>query len=329
MIQDLASIFIQAESNVMNDGDTLNAEFNTVMHNKRLIFSCTLPTEWTEKTELRLAHGDKEYAASWVILTAEKIQVGYKFAEPGIRINEPHGLNIKERLTVMIDVGYGYATVTVFTASGTYQKKDIAWAGRNGMIYAKIDGATVTDARLVWTCDDYKKDIYAFGDSYFNMGSTARWPYYLHKDGYDTCFMTGYPGMGCPRGIEDFRLSILRGKPKYAVWCLGMNNGDTATDINPDWLKTTTEFISTCKNNNIIPIICTIPTTPKVNNEFKNQWVRESGCRYIDFHKAVGAHIDKAWYEGMLHEDQVHPTDLGAQALYTQVLVDFPEITSR
>ena len=38
---------------------------------------------------------------------------------------------------------------------------------------------------------------------------------------------------------------------------------------------------------------------------------------------------DKAWYEGMLHEDKVHPTPLGAQALYARVISDFPEITVR
>ena len=329
MIQDLNSYLAQAEANELKSGDLIIVEHNTVMNNKRLILSCAIPEDWSEKTVLKLGHGEAEYAASWVALTKDTVEVHHKYVEENVCFTDNHGLNIKDKFTALIDVTYGVATVTLFTVGGMYQKKEIPWAGRNGKVYAKIEEGSLSDVRLVWGCDDYKKDIYAFGDSYFNIGSTARWPYYLHKDGYDTCFMTGYPGMGCQRGIVDFRLSLQRGKPKYAVWCLGMNNGDTQTEVNPDWLKTTTEFVTVCKNNNIIPIICTIPTTPKVNNEFKNQWVRESGCRYIDFHKAVGAHINNAWYDGMLHEDQVHPTVLGAQALYAQVLIDFPEITLR
>ena len=66
---------------------------------------------------------------------------------------------------------------------------------------------------------------------------------------------------------------------------------------------------------------------PTVNNEAKNAWVKASGYRYIDFAKAVGADGTGAWYSGMLSGDNVHPTAKGAKALYTQVLIDLPEIT--
>ena len=65
---------------------------------------------------------------------------------------------------------------------------------------------------------------------------------------------------------------------------------------------------------------------PTVNNEQKNAWVRASGYRYIDFAKAVGADENGVWYSGMLSNDNVHPSVTGAKALYTQVLVDLPEV---
>ena len=324
--EDIKKRMVFAERDILCDGERFEIDDNTVMNNKRLVFSCDLGNGFSEGAMLKVGHGEDCYAATWVELTAETVAVQHKYAEPMTALNEAHGLKLSGYITVIVEVGFGRANLTVSTASGIYYKENISWAGRNGKVFASVGGETVENVRACWACDDYGKSIYAFGDSYFNMGSSARWPYYLHKAGYDNCFMTGYPGMGAQRGIVDFRLAIERGNPIYAVWCMGMNNGDKDGVINPVWLETTTEFIESCENRNIIPIICTIPNTPTVNNEFKNQWVRESGCRYIDLNRAVGADKDKAWYEGMLHEDKVHPTALGAQALYARVITDFPEI---
>lgn len=324
---DFEKRMINAEADMLNDGDILEIDDNTVMHNKRLIFSCNIGDGFGGGTVLKLGHGEDCYAATWLELSSEKAVVRHKYVEVNTVLDEAHGISLSGYVTVIVDVKFGAATVTVNSAGGMYYKENVSWAGRNGKVFARVIGGSVEKVRATWTCDDYGKKIYAFGDSYFNAGSPARWPYYLHRAGYDNCFMTGYPGMGAQRGIIDFRLAITRGTPVYAVWCMGMNNGDKDGVINPVWLETTTEFIESCKNRNIIPIICTIPNTPTVNNEQKNQWVRESGCRYIDLNKAVGADESVAWYEGMLHTDNVHPSVSGAQALYARVISDFPEIT--
>jgi len=57
--------------------------------------------------------------------------------------------------------------------------------------------------------------------------------------------------------------------------------------------------------------------------------VKKSGYRYIDFSAAVGANDTpetSAWTEGYLYTDGLHPTDLGAQVFYNQVIKDFPEL---
>ena len=106
-----------------------------------------------------------------------------------------------------------------------------------------------------------------------------------------------------------------------------MNNGDSATAINDGYKNATEEFLAICEEKGIIPILTTTPCTPTVNNSFKNAYVKASGYRYIDFARAVGGEeVGSAWYTGMLHTDNVHPTGVGAKALYTQVLVDFPEM---
>ena len=177
-----------------------------------------------------------------------------------------------------------------------------------------------------WSCTGYSADVWLLGDSYFSGDSVARWTSYLINDGYTEILLSGYPGRNSAAGLSDFKQMLKHGTPKYAVWCLGMNNGDKEGILNQAWLEATEEFLAICKEKGIIPILSTIPNTPKVNNAQKNEWVKASGYRYIDFNRAVGADKDPAWYPAMICADQVHPDIKGAEALYAQVLVDFPEI---
>ena len=82
-----------------------------------------------------------------------------------------------------------------------------------------------------------------------------------------------------------------------------------------------------CAANGIELIYGTIPSVPGQSNEKKNEYVRGTGKRYIDFAKAVGASSSGVWYTGMLDEDNVHPTEAGAIALYHRAIADCPELT--
>lgn len=151
----------------------------------------------------------------------------------------------------------------------------------------------------------------------------------MRRDGYLNLLMMGYPGMNAQRGIKEFMLTVGEYKPEVAVWALGMNNGDKDDKINPDYLCATLEFIKVCKEKGIVPILTTTPNTPKVDNRYKNEWVRSSGYRYIDFARAVGSDKVLGWYPYMLSPDLVHPDVKGAKALYMQLLVDLPEIMNK
>ena len=56
--------------------------------------------------------------------------------------------------------------------------------------------------------------------------------------------------------------------------------------------------------------------------------MKESGYKYIDFAQAVGAADDSDWEEGLLEEAEnpVHPTELGAKALYNEAVSVCPEL---
>lgn len=196
-----------------------------------------------------------------------------------------------------------------------------------GCPYVLSVGSVLSECKLIWTCIDIDKKIWMFGDSYFAYDA-ARWPYYLHSYGYDkNVLLDGFPGEGGTNGRVSFNNLLTFGKPKFAVWCLGMNDGgDSVSAPSADWVRARDLFISYCQNANVIPIFGTIPTVPTINHEQKNAWIRNSEYRYIDFAKAVGANSSGVWYSGMLSNDGVHPTEYGAKALFAQVLIDLPEI---
>ena len=104
------------------------------------------------------------------------------------------------------------------------------------------------------------------------------------------------------------------------IWCLGMNDADAS------YIETLNLLKSLCDSKNIKLILSTVPTVPSRNKEVIKTTVLSSGNRYIDFYKAVGANNVGVWYSGYLNADEVHPNQVGADALATQVLIDFPEL---
>ena len=91
-------------------------------------------------------------------------------------------------------------------------------------------------------------------------------------------------------------------------------------------------LIEICKTYNITPILSTIPSVPTEIHTQLNNWVRNSGYRYIDFSSAVKTDGDYYWKgwgteNALLSDDEVHPTEQGAKVLAEQVLNDFPEIS--
>jgi hypothetical protein len=346
-----------AKADKLSSGEILNMQRPTVKDRMHISFACDIK-EMGDEFKLLIGQGYKTSNGCWLEITKETISAYTYFSyntPPQHEIIEPtpHELEISEFLTVNIDKNTKNGSFIVLMTKGGMFKLEAPKIGANdGFVFASVEGGELEDCRMNWFCDGYADPIWIFGDSYLGFGYPARWPYYLYRDGYNKVFLSGYAGMNTQRGLLDFKLSLEKGTPVYAVWCLGMNNGDKSEEPEENWLKATEEFVAICKEKGIIPILSTIPNTPRIYNEPKNRWVRASGCRYIDFNRAVGAvNFDESikdkktyvnakgetvynitgyeWYEGMIYPDQVHPANNGAAALYSQVLVDFPEIMKR
>ena len=313
-----------ATAETLADGEKLVlTELNVVKHNKSLIFSATVAD--LGDGLIRISHGENTYAGNHLEITADKILV--YTTNSGTSVKEySHGLDISGDLYVRLDAPRSKVNITIITDSGTY-RKTVAWSGCNGDISCSAQGTALQNVDLRWFAAGIESDFWFFGDSWFNTTSSARWTSYLMDDGYMDVLLAAYPGMRAPAGLTQFRELLTLDTPKYAIWALGMNNGDRKGAVNESWLTSTEEFLRLCEQYGVTPILCTIPTTPKVDNRLKNAWIRESGYRYIDFDLAVVEdHITGSWFDGMAASDLNHPTELGAKALYPQVFADFPEL---
>ncbi len=309
-------------------GEYLNLESNHIICNKKLTLSFKKES-FSDEDVIRLGHGEDVYCASYLELTKNDIRIYENTNGINLRAERSHGLRLGEYVSISIEVGYSSAKVTLASDGKIYDSGIIerCWSGRNGKIFAVSKYGDVSNVELCWSCSDYEKDIWLFGDSYFNPTSEIRWTSYLIRDGYTKHLLSGYPGRNTTAALNDFKLALTHGKPKYAVWCMGMNDEDSDTGISASYLKATEEFLNICRENEIIPVLSTIPCVPERNHSFKNAWVKSLGISLIDFAKGVGGEITGSrWYAGMLSPDNVHPDVLGAKALYAQFIDDFPEI---
>ena len=278
---------------------------------------------------ITLGHG--KYAenvgySNKVVVDAEKITCYYNGTQ---NFQVSHGLSISSYIHIIVTRGKRTnARVTINTASGTFTTEEINFIACSYDIYA-VSSSALSDVILSYVAKDLLKDIYLFGDSYTSLMDPKRYPKYLDEvyDCIDNMMMCGFGGVGSLVEIQSLISALSLAKPKYLIWALGMNDADSSSAVNANWLNCYNEVIEHCKRYEIVPIFCTIPNVPTINNSFKNDIVRNSGYRYIDFAKAVNAEdVGSPWYDGMLSSDGIHPTELGAKALAARFITDFPEV---
>ncbi|MDO4618442.1 MAG: SGNH/GDSL hydrolase family protein [Clostridia bacterium] len=244
------------------------------------------------------------------------------------RETKPHGLTFKDYIYVELRVDHRpNATVNgvVATNGGWFSFEFTQFLGFHGDVYVKTQDA-LTDCIFTYRCKALNEPIWLYGDSYFKYVSDTRWTYYLANKGKGKHMLNGFDGRNSQQALEALKTDLSYGAvPKKVVWCMGMNDGDDGA-VNERWMTCLEEVISICKENDIELYLATVPNVPSVDNSFKNDYVVNSGYKYIDFARAVGAYDGNAWYEGMLSTDNVHPDARGAIALYSEAVSKLPEL---
>lgn len=306
----------------IQDGDLITLESNSIKNNKKLTFTANI----LSLGSLVFRHGKDAFGASSIIIDDTLVQCCNYTTQQTLIWSAAHGLTIRAETHLEAAVCTDGTLAFSLTSNGkTFTKSNIPWIGTIGNIEMESFRTNLRDLTLSWDCANYSDSLWLFGDSYFSYYE-ARWPYYILQNS-SNFLLSGFPGAPSSAMYRDFQTALTHGTPKMAVWCLGMNDPDSDSGINPEWLSYAERFVADCEKRGILPILATVPNVPDRIHCCKNAYVRASGLRYIDFASAVGANEKgSSWYTGMLSSDQVHPAVAGAQALANQVLLDLPEI---
>lgn len=281
---------------------------------------------------LTIGHGGAtRFMGSEIVITSTNVII--KSYNNKVLKNVEHNLKISDFIFVLLEKDdKTRCKVTLITNGGTFVTETNSTGGFyavNGNIFATTT-SELSNATLKFMAKDINADTWVFGDSYITLNDNNKYMTQLVNMGFSNKLLTcGYGGANSSMIIKSFENLVAIHTPKRVVWAAGMNDKDLSDGVNLTWIEKYRSVRDYCNNNNIELILATIPNTPSdtTANTFKNQIVRESGYRYIDFAKAVDAESDNAtWYDGMLSPDKVHPTELGAKVLAARFLIDLPEI---
>ena len=281
---------------------------------------------------IRIGKGiEGEVWGEYLSIESDRLYV-YDAQNQKVVIEYPCKMEFKDYLAVNIKSDLnGDAKIEIRTNGDSFVET-VPWVATNGTIFAECLGDSIIhDCILSYYCNGWNKDIWMYGDSYFDMTRDDRWTSYVLKDGNEQVMLTARSGKGSRESLDNLKKQLQFGTPSEIIWCMGMNDGDENGKINSEYLECLQEVEKICEANDIELVLATIPTCPYWLNDYKNEYVKNSGYRYIDFALAVGAYDNKEWYDNMLEntKDRIHPTVEGAKSLYEIAITSAPEICGR
>ncbi|MDR2824349.1 MAG: hypothetical protein LBB41_04020 [Prevotellaceae bacterium] len=300
----------------LNDGEEKELINNAIKQNYQINFDSEI-----EKFDmLFIGKGIERYNSSYMLLTNDSIFIFNKTKDIS-KVSFKHNLLLNNYLSIQINQKIDSADIFLINHIDTFNIS--AHFTGMGNPFIRSVGSKIKVKDFSFTCNEYQNDVWIFGDSYVNCANIARWTYYIYDRGYKF-LCDGLPGGKSIHSYDFLRTALTINKPKYLVWCLGMNDGSDRFFANSSWTIYTKKIEKLCKENDITLIFGIVPTCPNVFNKYKNDYIRKSGYRYIDFEKAL---LDEKgnWNDGFC-ADGTHPTEQGAKAMAEQFLKDFPEI---
>ena len=302
----------------------IELDVSDIKQNYTFSFSAKIPDSFSS---VKLGHGiDAAYSGMYAEVTAQEVKF-YRYHSSDILVNTfTHGLDIQNFITVTVNILQDQSSEVIVTSSSGSYKCANKWQGSKGTIAAEVIGCSLTDCTLIYYCPDYDKKIWAFGDSYFYEYSSDRWPKIVIDNGFTGAMFDGYGGRTSVQALQSLNKCLSFGRPDTILWCMGMNDHDTASSVNANWKSTYDAVCSLCSDRKIRLVLCTIPSTPTINHSFKNDIIRNSGLDYIDIEDTLGVDENGNWYEGMLSGDNIHPTAKGSKVIAAKMMAAFLEM---
>lgn len=305
------------EKGSLNDGNDLTLPSHNVKNNNIYIFNANI----TSLDSIKFSKQSDTY----LIVDDTNISITNGQDNPVI----PHGLTIGSNISLIVENEESTYTSLIRLSSDGVEfsyTTPIRFLMDTGAPKITSIGSVLTDCVFSWVSKNVNAPIWMFGDSYFSWYD-VRWTYYAARDNFLKCSMlNAYAGQASGTAYTSLLHLLEITTPKIVVWCLGMNDGDTSSAVNVSWYSYYLKLVELQKKHGFELVLYTTPTTPTINNNYKNEIIRNSGYRYIEADLAVRIDSEGHWVTGALDVDNVHPTAIGAKILYYRFLADLPEM---
>lgn len=320
---ELQSVFAQT----LSASGLINLDVPNIKFEKVISFHANV----VSSGEIEISHGQTAWYSSGKIRIDSTSVKYYSFTgQDNLEIELQHGLTISNTISISLDVN-GIETMEngmpriadlIIESNGKIFRTRMKWNGCCEKVQAKIISGNYKNCSLNFWSDGYKKDIWAYGDSYFDY-----WPLLAKKYGYGNFLCDGVSGRDSATALKSLKLGLTHGAPKKILWCMGMNDPDSSTAISDAYKTALDEVVKLCNNKKIELIITTIPNVPDRNHNYKNKYIMSLSKRVVDVAKAVGADNSANWFDGFLSDDKVHPTgNIGANAIVGCIITNVPEL---
>lgn len=309
-------------SSIINSGENINIEASNSKQNNTIGFFCNIDSDFES---IRISHGITATHSRSSFVVIDNTNVILYSDKNTIVATYPHGLTLSDFIACSIMVGNKYkANIALCTSNGYFNQKDIDWNGCTETVKAESISGTLTNAKLSWYVSDYNHKTWCYGDSYFDF-----WiPYIKNYLGLYGYMQDSYSGRTSSNALASFKLAIKKATPQNILWCMGMNDPDSDTEINTSWKNTYDELSAICDDKGINLILVTIPNTPERNHTFKNDFIKTSDRRYVDIAHVLGADsYPSSWYDGLISDDNTHPGSIATRIIANEMIIGCPEIT--
>lgn len=297
------------------------------LHQKVFTFSADCTTVGT----LTLANGLRQaYMSGWLLISDTNLIVrSYRWSTEQSAVAEvedlrvAHGLDLTGHLSVTVKQSADHSCEIILSGkNGQIRQTGVYFEGCTDDITAYSYQGTYSNAVVTCYCEHFKKDVWAYGDSYFDM-----WPIFAIPMGATNVLYDAHTGRNSTQALTSLQIGLAKCLPKKILWCMGMNDPDDNSAVDADWKTAFDTVQSICEENGIEMIACTIPNTPTNENSYKNAYIKASGLRYVDIAAAVGAtESESSWYTGLLSTDNVHPSEAGRKVIASAMIAGVPEM---
>ena len=172
----LYGIGFQQDSGDLATGESLTLDATNCKKNNVYSFMAKI----TSFSKVLVGQGFETYSGAWAEITDTKLIV-HNYAQSDSTVEYTHGLTISGYIYVQIFVGTAKADIVIYSNGSSFKQTNANWFGCNGAPFAKSDGSTLTDCVFTWSCADFRKSVWVFGDSYVGLNNVKRWATQAHR----------------------------------------------------------------------------------------------------------------------------------------------------